>query len=169
MGAASTGWDVADELPAWRQAFVAHQSVQAWESHGWWLSTRLDSLGADVRSRFEAASRRTPDEASAAAHAVVDARARVRDLVADVVVVLPAAPTVAPDVGVGLGPVRDATLAITCVAGLGGLPSVCLPLRTADGLPCAVALVAAPGRDLDLLDLAVTLAPDVAHVPGTVR
>lgn len=164
LGAAATRWDVADELPAWRQAFVVHQSVQAWESHGWWLATRLSSLGADVRSRFEAASLRTPDEATSAARAVADARVRIRDLVADGVVVLPAAPTVAPELGTGLGPVRDATLAVTCVAGLGGLPSVCLPLRTADGLPCAVALVAAPGRDLDLLDLAVELAPGVATV-----
>ena len=50
-------------------------------------------------------------------------------------------------------------LALTCLAGIGGLPAVGLPVRTAEKLPCGVCLVAAPGRDRDLLDLAVELGP----------
>jgi len=37
------------------------------------------------------------------------------------------------------------------------LPAVGLPLVTAERLPCGVCLVAAPCRDLDLLDLAIEL------------
>ena len=46
---------------------------------------------------------------------------------------------------------------LTCVAGLAGAPAVSLPLATRSGLPCGVSLVAAPGRDRALLDLAVSL------------
>ena len=66
---------------------------------------------------------------------------------------LPSAPTVAPELGADLGEVRAATLRLTCVAGLGGLPAVSVPLTTSDGLPCGVCLVGPPRRDLDLLDL----------------
>lgn len=143
-------WD----LPAeWPEVFRVHQAAQAWQSHGWWLRTRLDSLGADVRSRFEMAAEIDHDAAVQAADDAARARDAVRRLVGDRVVVLPSAPTVAPELGADLGEVRAATLRLTCVAGLGGLPAVSVPLTTADGLPCGVCLVGPPRRDLDLLDL----------------
>ena len=55
-------------------------------------------------------------------------------------------------------PRRAPDLALTCLAGIGGLPALGLPLLTSDRLPCGVCLVAAPGRDRDLLALAAELA-----------
>jgi Asp-tRNA(Asn)/Glu-tRNA(Gln) amidotransferase A subunit family amidase len=150
-------WDLTD-LPAWREAFIVLQAWEAWQAHGDWLEDRLDTLGADVRSRFER-GRGTTAEAAAAARATVDrARRTIRDLVSDRVLVLPSASTVAPALDDGLPErmrtVRTSTLALTCLAGIGGLPAVGLPLLTADRLPCGVCLVAAPGRDRDLLAIA---------------
>ena len=77
------------------------------------------------------------------------------DLVGDRVLVLPSAL-----LGGAAGPrrrprrCRNATMRLTCLAGLAGLPAVSLPVRTAAGLPAGVCLVAAPGRDRDLLDMA---------------
>lgn len=141
-------------LDDWLSAFRTHQGAQAWQTHGEWLAPRLDTLGADVRARFEAASRISPDEADEAARRAASAGETIRDLVGDRVVVLPGAPAVAPLPG---DDVREATLRITCLASLGGLPALSLPLRTANGLPTAVCLVAAPGRDRHLLDLATRL------------
>ena len=45
------------------------------------------------------------------------------------------------------------SLRLTCLAGLANLPAVTVPGRTASGLPAGVCLLAAPGRDHDLLDL----------------
>ena len=45
-------------------------------------------------------------------------------------------------------------MSLTCLAGLGGLPAVSIPRTTRGGLPAGVCLVAAPGRDRDLLALA---------------
>lgn len=145
-------WDLA-ELPAWKEAFATVQAAEAWEQHGRWLASRLDALGADVRSRFETAAAVTAEEASRARGRAASARRRIRELVGDRVLVLPSAPSVAPRLGESLQPVREATLRLTCLAGLGGLPAVSLPTTTAEGLPCGVCLVAAPGRDRDLLDL----------------
>ncbi|MGY1839923.1 MULTISPECIES: AtzH-like domain-containing protein [unclassified Modestobacter] len=144
------------DLDAWRVAFQTWQAHQAWASHGGWLESRLDVLGADVRARFAHAAGIDAGTAGRA-RAVLDvARTQVRELVGDRVLVLPSAPSVAPltSAGATLGN-RNATMRLTCLAGLAGLPAVSVPTRTAAGLPVGVCLVAAVGRDRDLLDLAV--------------
>jgi Asp-tRNA(Asn)/Glu-tRNA(Gln) amidotransferase A subunit family amidase len=78
----------------------------------------------------------------------------VLDLVGDRVLVLPSAPSVAPPTATGATTeLRDATMRLTCLAALAGLPAVSLPVRTGAGLPAGVCLVAAPGRDRALLDM----------------
>lgn len=153
-----------EELPAWREAFVTLQAWEAWQAHGAWLGDRLGTLGHDVRGRFASAREVTAEAADAARATVARGRRTIRDLVGDAVLALPAAPTVPPALGDGLAErlqqVRTATLALTCVAGIGGLPAVTIPLRTAAGLPCGVCLVAGAGRDRDLLDLAVRLTTE---------
>jgi amidase len=155
-GAMRESWDLG-ELPAWLAAFQTLQAWEAWQERGAWVGPRLDELGADVRGRFEAASL-IDDERAAAARAVVDeARVRIRELVGDRVLVLPSAATVAPLVGEGLDAVRAATMSLTCLAGLAGLPAVSVPRSTPTGLPVGICLVAAAGRDRDLLRLALDL------------
>lgn len=148
-------------LEEWREAFIVLQAWEAWRAHGGWLEGRLETLGADVRGRFERGHGLTDDAADEARATVDRARRTIRDLVGDRVLVLPSTPTVAPLLGDGLAErmraLRPATLALTCIAGIGGLPAVGLPLLTADRLPCGVCLVAAPDRDRDLLRLAVEL------------
>jgi amidase len=156
-GVAFEDWALAD-LDTWRAAFQTRQAYEAWRAHGAWLQSRLDSLGADVRGRFETASRVTAQQDAEAGVVLEEARARIRDLVGDRVLVLPSAGSVAPPPAQAQA-AREATLRLTCLAGIGGLPAVSLPLRTAAGLPCGVCLVAAPGRDRDLLDLAISLTP----------
>jgi Asp-tRNA(Asn)/Glu-tRNA(Gln) amidotransferase A subunit family amidase len=146
------------ELGDWLTAFQTHQAWQAWQRHGDWLAGRLDTLGDDVRGRFERAASITADEADAARTTAQAAGARIRELVGDRVLMLPSASSVAPlaQAGAdGLQRVRDATMRLTCLAGLGGLPAVSIPLETEDHLPAGVCLLAGPGRDRDLLDLAV--------------
>jgi amidase len=148
-------WDLT-ALPAWQEAFRVAQAHEAWATHRDWLDGRMDTLGGAVRSRFEVAASITDDEAAAARDVAAAAGERLRTSVGDRVLVLPAAPTTAPTPAAAPD-VRTAVLGLTCLAGLGGLPAVTVPLRTADGLPCGVSLVAGRGRDQELLDLAVRL------------
>jgi Asp-tRNA(Asn)/Glu-tRNA(Gln) amidotransferase A subunit family amidase len=144
-----------DRLDGWLAAFQTLQAWEAWQSHGTWLEGRLDTLGADVRGRFEAASRVTEEEAAAARGQVDTARKQIRQLVGDRFLVLPSAAGVAPYPADGQAH-RDATMRLTCLAGLAGLPAVSIPVTTGSGLPAGISVVAAPGRDRDLLTHAMT-------------
>ncbi|MEP9363907.1 AtzH-like domain-containing protein [Nocardioides sp. CN2-186] len=155
-GAMRETWDLG-ELPGWLSAFQTLQAWEAWRERGSWLTTRLDTLGADVRGRFEAASLIDDARAAVAGRLVAQARERIRELVGDRIVVLPSASSVAPVIGEGLQAVRDATMSLTCLAGIAGLPAVSIPRTTRTGLPAGVCLLAAPGRDRDLLQLAIDL------------
>ena len=153
LGATEQAWDLS-ALPGWRAAFTTWQAWQAWKAHGPWLAGRLDTLGADVRGRFEMASRITEPRALEAYADLLAARQQIRSFVGDRVVALPSASSVAPLIGSDLDVVREATLQLTCLAGIAGLPAVNLPVTTAEGLPAGLCLVAAPGRDRDLLAFA---------------
>lgn len=147
----------ADRLEEWRRAFATGQAYQAWQAHGAWLEGRLDSLGAAVRSRFETARTTTKEEADAARTVLGAARQEILEVVGDRVLALPSAATVAP-YAAEAERAREATLRLTCIAGIAGLPAVSIPVRTPGGLPAGLCLVAAPGRDRDLLGLAVELS-----------
>ncbi|MEI7057645.1 AtzH-like domain-containing protein [Nocardioides sp. CCNWLW239] len=145
-----------NRLDEWRQAFVVGQAYQAWQAHGAWLETRLDTLGEAVRGRFEMARAVTREQAAEARAVLSQARAEILDVVGDRVLAFPSASTVAPVAADAPG-VRDDTLSLTCIAGIAGLPAVSVPVRTSANLPAGLCLVAAPGRDRDLLALAADL------------
>ncbi|WP_110182103.1 AtzH-like domain-containing protein [Nocardioides solisilvae] len=154
-GVAREEWDL--PLDDWLDAFTTRQGFEAWQAHGGWAGGRLDALGPDVAGRFRHAGTLSAADGERAAGVAAEARTRIRDLVGDRVLVLPSAASVAPRPRDDMARVRSATLRLTLLAGLGGLPAVSLP-TSAGGLPCGVCLVAAPGRDRDLLDLAVRLS-----------
>ena len=141
-----------EDFESWRRHFTVVQARQAWEVHGEWLASRLATLGPDVRARFSAARDLDAAGAESATAAVAAIRTRIGELVGERVLVLPSTSSVAP-LPAGADAVREPTMRLTCVASLGGLPAVTVPLETAGGLPCGVCLVAAPGRDRDLLAL----------------
>lgn len=145
-------WALPD-LNAWVSAFSEVQGFEAWAVHGDWLATRLDTLGPGVRDRFERASRITTSQAARAQTIVDQAREEIRALVANRVVALPAVSSVAP-LPADVATARESTLRLTTLASIAGLPAVAIPVRTAGGLPTAVSLIAAAGRDRDLLALA---------------
>jgi amidase len=54
--------------------------------------------------------------------------------------------------------VREVTLGVTAIAGMGGLCEVSIPAATVEDAPVGLSLVAAPGRDRALLALAEQVA-----------
>ena len=89
----------------------------------------------------------------------------VRALVGDRILALPSAASVAPRDAAAAAAGRARTLQLTCLASLAGLPAVSVPISTVDGLPAGVCLVAAAGRDHDLLRLAKSFARSFARRP----
>ncbi|WP_369374897.1 amidase family protein [Promicromonospora sp. Populi] len=139
--------------PTWLAAFQTVQAAEAWAAHGAWLADRMDTLGPAVRARFERARSIGPADAEAARIVVAQARAQIREQLADRVLVLPSAATVAP-LAKDAEAARAATMLLTCIAGIGGLPAVSVPVATASGLPAGACLVGPAGADRALLALA---------------
>jgi len=156
--------------PAWLAAFQILQAAEAWAVHGGWLEGRMDTLGPAVRGRFERARAVGAADAEAARTAVVQARAQIRERLGERVLVLPSTATVAPRPEEAEA-AREATMLLTCIAGIGGLPAVSVPVTTAERLPAGACLVGPAGSDLSLLELAgrigVRVVPDGVTVENT--
>ena len=157
------------DLPEWLDAFQTVQGHEAWQQHGPWVSRHWDSLGPDVASRFRAASLVEQRRADDARDVLRAARQHIRAVVGEGLLVLPSASSVAPllsEAALGgdvIERVRRATMRLSCIAGIAGLPAVNLPLSTEDGLPCGLSIIGPANRDAELLALAVRLSESLLH------
>lgn len=151
------------EAHAWRTAFQTVQAAEAWANHGQWVQGHRSGLAPDVAARFAAAQSRTAPEIARARQQADGFREELRGLVGQRMVILPSASSVAPDrvAATTGGPMieaaRAATMALTSLAGLAGLPAVSVPVWTDEGLPAGLCLVSAPGTDLALVQRAAEL------------
>ncbi len=149
-------------LPAWYEVFRVLQFAEIWQTHGAWVQEARPTFGAQIAPRFEAASRVTAHEVNLARRERERIQQRLDGLLADnAVLVLPSVPGAAPQRGLPLPEtvtIRERSLALLCIAGLGGLPQVSLPLGSLGGCPIGLSLIAAQGGDEMLLDLACRLA-----------
>jgi amidase len=74
---------------------------------------------------------------------------------------LPSAPCIAPRIDTPAGDLesyRIRVMRLTCIAGLGGLPQVSIPVGTVAGCPVGLSFVGWASGDEALLDLACALA-----------
>ncbi len=159
-----------EALDDWRRVYATVGAHEGWRTHGAWIQAQRPRFGAAVAARWKAASEVSDAAAAVASKQAERIRAQVRELLgSDGVAVLPSAASLAPlrdadpsEVDV----VRLRTMAITCIAGLAGLPQVSLPLATADGLPLGVSLLGPAGSDLALVRLASALAQRLTAAAG---
>jgi Asp-tRNA(Asn)/Glu-tRNA(Gln) amidotransferase A subunit family amidase len=150
---------VVGRLDDWLAAFRTVQAVQAWRGHGAWIERHPGALAPEVEARF-AAGRDTPPQRLAEAEATLaEARAHLdAALPPGRALLLPATSSTAPPSDAAprqVEAVRAATLRLTCLASLAGLPAVVLPRLRVRGLPAGLCLIGARGTDRALLDLAV--------------
>jgi amidase len=147
---------------AWREAFRIVQAKEVWESFGDFVTRAKPKLGPGIKERMASAAMVTADQADAGRKTVVAARAHLRALVQrGTIIALPTAPSIAPLLdlsGDEMESFRVRVMRLTCMAGLGGLPQMNLPVGTVAGCPAGLSLIGWPGGDEALLDLAVLLA-----------
>lgn len=152
--------EVGVELDRWCAAFRVVQAYEAWAGHGEWISAHPGALAAEVGGRFAWAATVTAAEAAVARGVVREAAGRIRAAVGDRVLVLPS--TAGPPPFRDADPAaheaaRAATLRLTCLASIAGLPAVTLPLP-GTGLPIGLCLLGAPHTDRALIRLAARCA-----------
>jgi amidase len=149
-------------LTVWFETFRVLQAASVWSNLGDWITRTKPELGPGVKERFEWAARVNAEDVAAAAARHLAIRGRLDELlVPGDVLCLPTSPRVAP---LKRTPVDDLEIRyrhqamhLLCIAGLGGLPQVTLPMAELDGLPLGLSLVGARGADLSLLALTRSL------------
>jgi amidase len=152
-----------DGFDSWRNCFRVIQGREIWDLYGAWMKDHNPALGPGIKERLGYAALVTADEAAVARKLLTRAREHVRSVIPPgTVAALPSAPSIAPRVdapGEALDAFRTRGIALTCIAGLGGLPQISIPVGTVDGCPIGLSLIGWAGADEVLLDLAVELAP----------
>ena len=122
-----------------------------------WISRHPDSLGADVRARFEAASLITRDQAASARSVVAEAAMMLRGLVEGRVLLVPAAPGAAPlrsATSEVIEAERARTLRLACLASIAGLPAVVAPMLRASSFAVGLCFIGQQSSDRGLIDTA---------------
>ena len=159
---------VSDEgLPAWFDVFRVLQYDDIWTAHRAWITRVRPTFGPQVGPRFAAVAQVHPHEVAVMRERRTAIVARLDDLLAEnAVLLLPTVPDIAPLLKLPPAETvafRERALALLCIAGLGGLPQVNLPVGTLNGCPIGLSMIAARGNDEMLLDIAVQLD---ASTPG---
>jgi amidase len=159
---AATPVQVSDTtLRDWFELFRTLQHADIWEAHGAWVTREQPTFGPQIATRFAIVAQTPAAEVEAAQPARAAIRARLDAMLANnAVLLIPTVPDVAPPLALPPAEtlsVRERALQLLCIAGLGGLPQVNLPLGRRDGMPVGVSLLAARGNDEMLLEIAATL------------
>ncbi|WP_405147386.1 amidase family protein [Nocardia salmonicida] len=155
------------ELDRWFAAFRTVQAYEAWAGHGDWLRAHPGALEPEVGDRFTWAATVTADGAAAAGKVVAEAAARIRGTIGHGVLVLPTTagpPPLREADQRTRDAVRSATLRLTCLASIAGLPAVTLPLPSRDGLPAGLCLIGAANTDRALIRRATRCAARLANL-----
>ncbi|EFM40602.1 hypothetical protein HMPREF0168_1968 [Bifidobacterium dentium ATCC 27679] len=153
-----------DRLSDWLSSYKIVQGYEAWRNHGTWLARHWNTLGADIESRFRTASELTAENYRNAREHMDFWKTNVRSILGQSVLLVPSASSVAPKItdsaigGTSIEDERTATMRLTCIAGLTGLPAVNIPIRTEDGLPCGICAVGPAGSDTELIAFARRLS-----------
>jgi amidase len=148
---------------SWREAFRVVQAKEVWETFGAFIAAAKPKLGPGIKERMDFAASVTREQAGQSRETLAAARAHIRGrLPPGTIMALPTAPSIAPPVaatGEALELFRVRTMRLTCIAGIGGLPQINIPIGTVSGCPAGLSLIGWPGADEVLLDLACRLAP----------
>ncbi len=145
-------------IEKWLEVHNAVKDYESWQSNGSWIQAVKPKLGPDIERRFLIASKITADRRDRAQEERIGIRSRMVALLqGGTILCLPTAPGPAPLKSTppeALEDLRHRTLLLTCIAGLAGLPQITLPLGRCEGCPVGISLIAAPGKDEDLLAFA---------------
>jgi amidase len=149
-------------LDAWREAFRIVQARETWQTFGGFIEAHHPRLGPGIKERMQFASSVSERDADAARKELEAAREIImRNASPGSLLLLPTAPCIAPltsSTPSDLEPFRVRVMRLTCIAGIGGLPQVTVPVGTLAGAPAGLSFIGWMGSDEVLLELALSLA-----------
>lgn len=154
-------------LERWFETFRVLQAASIWGNHGAWITETRPEFGPGIKERFEWAEALDDGAVDAARIRFESIRARIVEVLGPGdLLCLPTSPRVAPLKNTPVDDIeiryRHQAMHLLCIAGLGGLPQLSLPMAELDGLPLGLSLNGPRGSDLQLLRLARRLMPEEA-------
>lgn len=164
VGAAEEVTVAPDGLDAWFETFRILQAASIWSNHGEWITATKPAFGPGIKERFEWAEALAAEDVAAAGERRRSIQACITDVVGEGdILCLPTSPRAAPLKNTPVDDIeiryRHQAMHLLCIAGLGGLAQISLPLAEIDGLPLGLSLVGPRGSDMQLLGLARELVP----------
>jgi len=148
-------------LKAWANTFSIIQANEIWQEHGAWASRHFENLGPGIKDRFLFASKIDPSIATQA----LDERIKIRNLLNPILdnkfLLIPTVADIAPLLNSTknkLEDFRQKSFQLLCIAGLGGLPQISLPVVSSPEGALGISLVGPKDSDLELLSFAKALA-----------
>ena len=156
--------NVSDDGPdKWVPHFRTLQMADVWKTHGDWVKRYKPNFGPGVAERFAMAATIVADDVRASRLKQNEIYRHISSLLkTGDILCLPTTPGIAPLLETPeptLDHFRSRVMALTCVAGLSGCPQINLPSIYVDNCPLGLSLMAAPGHDEALLNLAAIIAP----------
>ncbi len=152
-----------DGFDDWRECFRVIQGYEVWDTFGAFVQQHRPKIGPGIRERIEYAATVTKAQLEPARAMHARAREHVRSHVPPgTILALPTAPCIAPRIDMTPAEAesfRVRVMRLTCIAGMGGLPQVNIPVATVAGCPAGLSFIGWDGGDEALLDLAVLLSP----------
>ena len=154
-------------LGDWFETFRVLQAASIWANHGAWIMQTRPDFGPGVRERFEWAEALDARDVDSAKKRYEAIRARIVQVIGEGdILCLPTSPRVAPPKNTPVNDLeiryRHQAMHLLCIAGLGGLPQISLPMAELEGLPLGLSLNGPRGADMQLLGLARRLMPEGA-------
>ena len=154
-------------LGDWFETFRVLQAASIWSNHGAWIMQTRPDFGPGVKERFEWAEALDAGDVDAAKKRYEAIRARIVQVMGEGdILCLPTSPRVAPPKNTPVDDLeiryRHQAMHLLCIAGLGGLPQISLPMAELEGLPLGLSLNGPRGTDMQLLGLARRLMPEGA-------
>jgi amidase len=149
------------EREQWPEAFRTLQRYDAWQTNRAWIERLVPQFGPRVAPRWDEAAAVTADQNEEAEQLAVGLTARAWELLSGgTVLIVPSSPGPAPRLDANrevVAATRLRLMTLTTISPVARCPEVSLPLMQFDGLPVGIGLVASPGNDELLLDLAAAL------------
>ena len=148
-----------DGLGHWFETFRIVQGASIWSNLGEWITATRPRLGPGAKMRLDWAAGLDPVEVAAAREDHAAIRQRIESAIGEGdVLVIPTSPRAAPLKNTPIDDIeirfRNQAMHLLCIAGLGGLPQISLPMAEIDGLPLGLSLIGPRGADMQLLALA---------------
>lgn len=149
-------------LDKWWETFRIIQAGEVKKTNLPWVKEHNASLSPGIDKRFETAEAITDSEFNEAQKRRNEIKEHIDKIILPgTVLVFPTAPCIAPLKKADsktLELFRSKTMALTCIAGLAGLPQVSMPALTVENCPVGVSFLGSAGMDENILELTQTFS-----------